>query len=98
MKNLRRLMGSAALAVAVSQPVLAAEPAPAELALANAFAGSTAAVEVLDQREMEETSGKLAPLLLPLTIVAVDLALIGAFWGVYLPFTTSGSCQYCSLP
>jgi hypothetical protein len=98
MNNLRNVIGAAAVAALVSQPVLATEPAASELALSAAFGEEFGAVQVLDQRDMEQTSGKLAPLMLPLTIVAVDLALIGAFWGIYLPYTTHGPCHYCVSP
>jgi len=98
MKNLRSVVGAVALATIVSQPVLAADPAPEDQALANAFGGGAAAVQVLERQELEQTSGKLAPLMLPLTIAAVDLALIGTFWGIYLPYTSHGPCHYCVQP
>lgn len=97
MNNLRSVLGAVALTAVVTQPAFAGEPAPAEATLAAAFGGSTAAVEVLDYEQMAQTEGKLAPLLLPLTIVGVDLALIGAFWGVYIPYI-SGDCSYCVIP
>ena len=40
----------------------------------------------LDPIAMESTRGGLGPLAIALGIAGVDLALMGFFWGVYVPY------------
>jgi len=43
-------------------------------------------INELDPIAMESTRGGLAPLAIALGIAGVDLALMGFFWGVYVPY------------
>jgi hypothetical protein len=43
-------------------------------------------IERLDAITMESQRGGLAPLALALGIASFDLALMGVFWGIYLPY------------
>jgi hypothetical protein len=98
MKHFINSCRALALATLVAQPALAGDrPAPADT-LAAAF-GDTAGMAVarLDAATMDSTRGRLAPLLLPLSIAGLDLALIGAFWGVYLPnYVFTDRCSGCA--
>lgn len=88
----------------LSNAALAA-PAPAQSAAAiavGAFGGTAVSgVELLDTADLQDTRGRLLPLLGSIgpiaTIVGIDLALIGAFWGVYVPTyaPTAGAAGTC---
>ncbi|MFT6050579.1 MAG: hypothetical protein ACI9B9_000217 [Halioglobus sp.] len=52
-------------------------------------------IDFLSEQEMSDTKGELA--FLVAAIVGIDLALIGTFWGVYVPNAGGGSCLNCSL-
>ena len=43
-------------------------------------------INELDPIAMESTRGGLGPLAIALGIAGVDLALMGFFWGVYIPY------------
>lgn len=43
-------------------------------------------IEHLDAITMERQRGGLAPLVLALGIASFDLALMGVYWGIYLPY------------
>lgn len=44
--------------------------------------------ETIDPLLLEVNRGGLAPLALALGIASVDLALIGVYWGIYVPYYT----------
>ncbi len=53
----------------------------------------------LDPLAMESTRGGIAPLAIALGVAGVDLALMGFFWGVYLPYyAPSGPSSYTEAP
>ena len=52
---------------------------------------------MLSGAELEDATGRIAPLYLALSIAGVDLALMGFFWGVYVPnYGGGGSCAGCN--
>ena len=100
MNKLNTLLYATALASFVSLPAFAGGlPANSAANFAgDAFSlesGTTEQVDFLSEREMEETKGELAFLIA--AIVGVDLALIGTFWGVYVPTAGAGGCVNCNL-
>ena len=103
MKTLKDLLQATVLASLVSLPAFAggtisgSPGTPGSLATAAfaAEAGVTDNIDLLSEREMSETKGELA--FLVAAIVGVDLALIGAFWGVYVPNAGAGTCLNCNL-
>jgi hypothetical protein len=91
MKRIRQLIIPFALASLFTQPVLAGPEfaEPDATAVAAAFAGSDelpSSLALLSDAEMAATEGRFAPLGLALAIASVDIALIGVFWGVYVPY------------
>ncbi len=103
MKKLSAIAAGLALATLVSQPVMAgAAPAGAHgpAWVSSAFGGVsplTSGAEVLTDAELESATGRVAPLYLALSIAGVDLALMGFFWGVYVPnYGGGGSCAVCN--
>ncbi|GEM_PF-941797 len=62
----------------------------------------TESVSWLSESQMTETKGEVMPFILG--VVAVDLALAGFFWGVYVPNYASGgggggsTCPVCYIP
>ncbi len=68
--------------------------------VASAFAHPTpdaAQVDILTESELAATRGKLGPLALVAAIGGLDLALIGVYWGVYVPhYGGGGSCSGCT--
>lgn len=53
-------------------------------------------VRVLSDEQMREVEGKLWPYIA--TVVTLDLTMASFFWGVYVPFvTTGGACTFCTL-
>ena len=99
MKTLKTFVNAVALASLVSLPAFAggftAEPASAMVD--DAFSledGSAGQVDFLSEQEMSDTKGELA--FLVAAIVGIDLALIGAFWGVYVPNYGAGGCLKCN--
>lgn len=80
-------------AVAATPGLAAAAPDP----LTTAFGATVPGVERLTAEDMADYRGRFAQmLLLPLSIAAVDLALIGTYWGLYLPRYGGGSCLSCA--
>jgi len=94
MKDLKSLFLAGILGTVAATPGLAsAGPDPVR----EAFGGVSPELEWLSDSELDQYRGRFAPLMvLPLTIVAADLALIGAFWGVYVPMYGGGSCVSCA--
>ncbi|KGE05092.1 hypothetical protein [Pseudohaliea rubra] len=94
MKKLKSLLLAGMFATLAAGPgQAAAGPDP----VAVAFGGVSPQLERMPDSELDGYRGRLAPMLaLPLTIVAADLALIGAFWGVYVPMYGGGACLSCS--
>lgn len=99
MAKYKAVLQALTLATIVSQPVWAGEPAN-RLALASAAfsPGLHDTITLLDQGTQEQTRGRLAPLAIPLAIVATDLALISTFWGIVVPRMSGGGgpCLRCS--
>jgi len=98
MKISKNLVNSIALASFVSLPAFAGgfTAGPGSVMIDDAFsleAGSAGQVDLLSEQEMSDTKGQLA--FLVAAIVGVDLALIGAFWGVYVPNYGAGGCLKC---
>ena len=99
MKAIASVCQATVLATLVAMPVFAdrdrAEPAD----LGSAFAGGTPVVEQLDMQAMEETRGRLPLLGIPLAITALDVTLMGFFWGIYVPYYGGGgTCNSCYIP
>ena len=103
MKTLQTLTASLVFTVALGQPGLAsaaAEPA-AEPWLVSAFAGDASLEQArpLDEQAMIENRGEMAPLIgVVAGIAGLDLALMGFYWGYYIPTVSSGggSCSGCN--
>lgn len=98
MKRLTIAAAALAVALATLHPVSAAVPGDGGGSLAYAFdAGPAADLQVLDAQGMAETRGRLLPWIVG--IAGLDLALIGAFWGVYVPTYGAGyGCSFCTVP
>ena len=99
MKTFKTLVNAVALASLVSMPAFAGgfTPQPGSSMVDDAFSlkeGSAGQVDFLSEQEMSDTKGELA--FLVAAIVGIDLALIGAFWGVYVPSYGTGGCLKCS--
>jgi len=100
MKTLKTLLHAATLASFVSLPAFAGglTPNPGAALADDAFslqAGAVEQIDFLSEQEMADTKGELA--FLVAAIVGVDLALIGTFWGVYVPTYGAGGCLNCNL-
>ncbi len=91
MKTIRKIAMPLLLATVVAQPALAGvqTSGPGSDAVAAAFSGSDempASLVVMGDAEMASTRGRFAPLLgVVLGIAGVDIALMGFYWGVYVP-------------
>jgi hypothetical protein len=100
MNSLKKIVHATALASLVSLPAFAGDlTANSSGTLAGeAFSlevGGAGEIDFLSEQEMVDTKGELA--FLVAAIVGIDLALIGTFWGVYVPNAGGGSCLNCSL-
>lgn len=100
MNTLKTLLHATALASFVSLPAFAGglTTSSADALAGDAFsleAGAPGEMDFLSEQEMAETKGELA--FLVAAIVGIDLALIGTFWGVYVPIAGGGSCLNCNL-
>lgn len=103
MTKLSGIAAGIALATLISQPLVAtaAPPAAADAAWVNSAFGGVSPIasgaEMLTDTELESTTGRLAPLALTLAIAGFDVALMGLFWGVYVPnYGGGGSCPGCN--
>ncbi|MDO8860507.1 hypothetical protein Q6D67_02250 [Haliea sp. E1-2-M8] len=103
MKKLPGIAAGLAFAALISQPlVVSAAPAAADdTAWVNsAFGGVSpmaSGAEMLTGTELESATGRLAPLTLAFAVAGFDVALIGVFWGVYVPnYGGGGSCTGCT--
>ena len=91
MKTIRKIAMPLLLATVVSQPALAGvqTSGPGSDAVAAAFGGSDempTSLVVMGDAEMASTRGRFAPLMgVVLGITATDIALMGFYWGVYVP-------------
>jgi len=98
MKKLSGVAAGIALAALISQPLsAAAAPSAAEdTAWVNsAFDGvgsMPSGAEMLSGAELEDATGRLAPLALTFAIAGFDVALMGFYWGVYVPYYSGGGC------
>ena len=56
-------------------------------------------LEPLDRIAMESTRGGVAPLALALGVAGLDIALMGFYWGVYVPYyAPKGPSFYTEMP
>lgn len=103
MKKLSGIAAGLALAALVSQP-LAASAAPAAAGenawVSAAFAGvgpGASGASMLTHTELESATGRIAPIYFALSVAGFDLALMGFYWGVYVPqYGGGGSCAGCT--
>ena len=98
MKKLSGIAAGVALAALISQP-LVASAAPTSVdngAWANSAFGGVSSMpsgaEMLTGAELESSTGRLAPLVLTFAIAGFDVALMGFYWGVYVPYYSGGGC------
>lgn len=104
MKTLSAMTSSVALAALLFNPLAsAAVPSTDEAWVADAFGSSSVAVDGtthLSALELEASTGRIAPLAFAFMVAGVDVALIGVYWGVYLPIYGGGggggSCAVCN--
>lgn len=84
-----------AMAATAVSPIQPAEPILDRSLVASAFDGIPAGVSALDQQTLEDTQGELWMFIA--AVGALDLALISAFWGVYVPYygAGTGGCFAC---
>jgi hypothetical protein len=89
MKDLKSVLLAGILGTVVATPGLAAVgPDP----VVQSFGSTLPELERVQDSELGQYRGRFAPMLvLPLSIVAADLALIGTFWGVYVHMYDAGS-------
>ncbi|MFU8765839.1 MAG: hypothetical protein ACNA7T_15015, partial [Haliea sp.] len=98
MKKLSGIAAGFALAALISQPLVAGAASPVaedEAWVNSAFGGASSmpsGVEMLSGAEMEDATGRLAPLFLTFAIAGFDVALMGLYWGVYVPHYSGGGC------
>ena len=59
---------------------------------------SSAAVYMADPIELESHRGGLAPLAFALGIASFDLALMGMYWGVYVPMYATKEPAFVAMP
>mgnify|MGYP001813826214 CR=1 FL=1 len=95
-----RYLGMGVLTFAVSATSVAAPAVDEGQWMSEAFGGTAAnTLEILSAQEMASTRGKFAPMFGYIAAVAaVDFALAGFFWGVYIPQYGGGGCTTCYLP
>ena len=92
MKTIRKMLAPLALAAVVTQPAFAGVEVagPTTDAVTAAFGASDempASLAVMGDAEMASTRGRFALLMgVVLGITAVDFALMGFYWGVYVPY------------
>jgi hypothetical protein len=102
MKKLSGIAAGLALAALISQPLVAsaAPTAAVEGAWVNsAFSGVSplgAGAEMLTAAELENSTGRIAPLALTFAIAGFDVALMGFYWGIYVPYYGGGCIAGCS--
>jgi hypothetical protein len=104
MKNVITSVASGLLLSAMFCNTAAAmSPASSQDIVGAAFAELPAAqFELLDEQAMDATEGKALPMLAVVSIiggvVTVDLGLIAAYWGIYVPYyaPTTGNCVDCN--
>ncbi|MDP4651609.1 MAG: hypothetical protein NWR12_04040 [Haliea sp.] len=99
MKTLSAMTSSLTLAALLFNP-LAANAAPVGDSpwLADAFGSSNVALEGatnLSPLELESSTGRVAPLAFAFMVAGFDVALIGVYWGVYVPMY-GGGCTVCN--
>ncbi len=96
MKKLSGIAAGIALAALVSQPLSASAAPPAVedgAWVSSAFGGVSpmaAGAEMLTDAELENARGRLAPLALTFAIAGFDVALMGFYWGIYVPYYSGG--------
>lgn len=102
MKHITALIVAVGMLQAAVPSVNAAEsePVSGKQVVLSAFGAGTvpANVDMLDETQMQETRGRLAPLVVAATIAGLDLAMMSFFYGVYVPNYAShgGACATCS--
>lgn len=98
MKKSTGIAAGIALAALISQPLVvsAASPIADDAAWVTSAFGSAVSIpsgaEMLSSTEMEEATGRFAPLFLTFAIAGFDVALMGLYWGVYVPNYSGGAC------
>lgn len=104
MKILQTLATSLTFAVAMGQPMGAAAASGSldKEWLTASFADNAALQQAqpLDEAAMVESRGQMAPLIgVVAGIAGLDLALMGFYWGYYVPTISSfgGACTGCNL-
>jgi len=99
-KTGNKYIGMVVLSFAVSAASVAAPAVEDGEWMSEAFGGKPAdALEILSAKEMASTRGKFAPMFGYIAAVAaVDFALAGFFWGVYIPQYGGGGCTTCYIP
>jgi hypothetical protein len=104
MKKLSGIAAGFALAALISQPLHAiAAPITADDSswINDAFGGVSSAatdIELLDKAALEQSRGAFAPLAFAVATITIDFALLGFYYGVYIPTvsTSGGTCSGCS--
>lgn len=88
-----------AMALTASQ-CIAADDSNKQGARAHLTPGATAstAVYMADPVELEASRGGLAPLAFALGIASFDLALMGMYWGVYVPMYATKEPSFVAMP
>lgn len=103
MKKLSSITASLALAAIVSQSAAANTGIGYDDGswVSAAFGGAdvvASGAEVLSPDALAASDGKVAPLFLAMSIAGVDLALMGMYWGIYVPYYSGGggACSGCT--
>ena len=105
MKKLSGIAAGVALTALISQPLVASASSPVaeDTAWANSAFGGVSSMpsgaEMLSGAELEDATGRLAPLALTFAIAGFDVALMSFYWGVYVPYYSGGGgcvggCSY----
>jgi len=82
----KALLACAVICSAMNQTAVASTQAQVNSLAAYAFEGEAGGLtlDILDSATMDDTQGQIWAL--PLAIIAVDFAMMGFFWGVYVPY------------
>lgn len=85
-----------AIAALTASSMVSAAPAAvtAEAYLKPAGVQTAASVQVMDALELETTRAGFAPLAVALGIAGFDIALMGFFYGVYVPYYAEQEASY----
>lgn len=87
MKNVLNMLAlTAVLGSSVASATNLSDPGLRHVGASYPLTSDIDAIERLDPIAMEATRAGLVPLALALSIGGIDLALMGFFWGVYVPY------------